>query len=115
LPWPTTGRASRGSSRRSPRTSRSARVVNRLGPTDALEGLTHIDIDELSYRRHHEYIAARLSNDPAEGMNGKVRTITRCSHGLHSTWSLIALIMLCCSGIALTPLRRAPDPSVVAT
>lgn len=33
-----------------------ARVVDRLGPTDRLEGLTQIGIDELSYRRHHEYV-----------------------------------------------------------
>ncbi len=32
------------------------RVVARLGPTDRLEGLEYIGIDELSYRRHHEYI-----------------------------------------------------------
>jgi transposase len=33
-----------------------ARVVDRLGPADRLEGLTHIGVDELSYRRHHEYV-----------------------------------------------------------
>jgi hypothetical protein len=32
------------------------RVVARLGPADRLEGLEYIGIDELSYRRHHEYI-----------------------------------------------------------
>jgi len=32
------------------------RVVARLGPTDALDGLTHIGVDELSVRKHHEYI-----------------------------------------------------------
>jgi len=32
------------------------RVVDRFRPGDPLEGLTHIGIDELSYRRHHEYI-----------------------------------------------------------
>lgn len=32
------------------------RVVARLGPKDALDGLTHIGIDELSVRKHHEYI-----------------------------------------------------------
>jgi transposase len=32
------------------------RVVARLGPRDLLDGLTHIGVDELSYRRHHEYI-----------------------------------------------------------
>ena len=32
------------------------RVVARWQRPDALEGLTHIGVDELSYRRHHEYI-----------------------------------------------------------
>jgi transposase len=32
------------------------RVVKRLGGADPLDGLTHIGVDELSYRRHHEYI-----------------------------------------------------------
>jgi transposase len=33
-----------------------ARVVDRLGPADRLDGLTRIGVDELSYRRHREYI-----------------------------------------------------------
>lgn len=33
-----------------------ARVADRLGPSDRLEGLTHIGVDEVSYRRHHEYV-----------------------------------------------------------
>lgn len=41
--WPTVGAV-------------ASRVVARLGPADRLEGLTHIGIDELSYRKHHEYI-----------------------------------------------------------
>lgn len=32
------------------------RVVERLGDEDPLDGLTHIGVDELSYRRHHEYV-----------------------------------------------------------
>jgi len=32
------------------------RVVDRLLPEDRLEGLTIIGVDELSYRRHHEYV-----------------------------------------------------------
>ena len=32
------------------------RVVARLGPSDRLDGLTHIGVDELSYRKHHEYV-----------------------------------------------------------
>jgi transposase len=32
------------------------RVVARRQRPDLLDGLTHIGVDELSYRRHHEYI-----------------------------------------------------------
>lgn len=32
------------------------RVVARHGDSDILDGLTHIGVDELSYRRHHEYV-----------------------------------------------------------
>jgi transposase len=32
------------------------RVVDRVAPSDRLAGLTHIGIDELSYRKHHEYV-----------------------------------------------------------
>jgi len=32
------------------------RVAKRLAPNNPLDGLTHIGIDELSYRRHHEYV-----------------------------------------------------------
>lgn len=55
------------------------------------------------------YVATGLSNGPAEGMNGKVRTITRRAYGFHGPWSLIALIFLCCSGLVLTPPRRYPE------
>ena len=58
------------------------------------------------------YVATGLSNGRSEGMNGKVRTITRRSYGLHSAWSLIALIFLCCSGIVV-PLPF-PCPNLAA-
>jgi transposase len=32
------------------------RVVDRLGPQDRLDDLTDIGVDELSYRKHHEYV-----------------------------------------------------------
>lgn len=32
------------------------RFVARVGPEDRLEGLTHIGIDEISYRKHHKYL-----------------------------------------------------------
>jgi transposase len=55
------------------------------------------------------YVATGLSNGRAEGMNGKVRTITRRAFGFHGPWSLIALIFLCCSGIVVPLPRRFPD------
>jgi transposase len=54
------------------------------------------------------YIATGLSNGRAEGMNGKVRTITRRAYGFHGPWSLIALIFLCCSAIVVPPPHRFP-------
>lgn len=54
------------------------------------------------------YVATGLSNARAEGTNGKVRTITRRSYGLHSASALIALIRLCCSGLTLLPFRSTP-------
>jgi transposase len=54
------------------------------------------------------YIATGLSNGRSEGINGKVRTITRRSYGFHGPESLIALIFLCCSGISVTLPHRVP-------
>jgi transposase len=61
------------------------------------------------------YVATGLSNGPAEGTNGKVRTITRRAYGFHRASSLIALLFLCCSGIVLMPLRRWPDVRLMPT
>jgi len=52
------------------------------------------------------YVATGLSNGRTEGLNGKIRTITRRSFGFHSATSLISLIFLCCSGIKLQPVHR---------
>lgn len=38
------------------------RVVDRLGPQDRLEGLTDIGVDELSYRKHHEYVTVVIDH-----------------------------------------------------
>lgn len=54
------------------------------------------------------YVATGLSNARSEGTNGKVRTITRRSYGLHSASALIALIHLCCSGLTLQPAHTTP-------
>lgn len=56
------------------------------------------------------YVATGLSNARSEGMNGKVRTITRRSFGFHSAWSLIAMIFLCCSGFTLRPAHAQLPP-----
>lgn len=74
---------------------------SRLRPFQKLAG---------TVRRHLEgilaYVATGLSNGRTEGLNGKIRTITRRSFGFHSARSLIALIFLCCSGITLRPVHR---------
>lgn len=54
------------------------------------------------------YVGTKLSNGRTEGMNGKIRTITRRSFGFHSATSLIGLIFLCCSGINLLPIQKLP-------
>ncbi len=52
------------------------------------------------------YVATGLTNARTEGLNGKARTITRRSYGLHSAASLIAMLFLCCSGLVLTPVHK---------
>ena len=52
------------------------------------------------------YVATGLSSGRSEGLNGKIRTITRRSFGFHSASSLIALIKLCCGGLSLAPAHR---------
>jgi transposase len=55
------------------------------------------------------YLNTGLSNGRSEGLNGKVRVITRRSYGLHSAKNLIALLFLCCSLPALTPVQVLPN------
>jgi transposase len=55
------------------------------------------------------YVATGLSNGRAEGLNGKARTITRRAYGFHHAHALIAMLFLCCSGLALTPVRVLPS------
>lgn len=49
------------------------------------------------------YVTTGLTNARNEGLNGKVRVLTRRAFGFHDVWSLIALIRLCCSGLHLRP------------
>lgn len=55
------------------------------------------------------YVATGLSNGPTEALNGKARTITRRSFGLHSASSLISMLFLCCSGLVLHPPHAYPS------
>jgi transposase len=63
-------------------------------------------------RKHLEgilaYVSTGLSNARAEARIGTVRTITKRSFGFHDPYSLIGLIMLCCSGLALSPAFHGP-------
>lgn len=54
------------------------------------------------------YVRSGLSNGRTEGLNGKARTITRRAYGFHSASGLIALLMLCCSGLRLAPVFHWP-------
>jgi transposase len=38
-----------------------------------------------------------------EGLNNKIRLITRRAFGFHSAEALTARIQLCCGGLSLTP------------
>ena len=49
------------------------------------------------------YISTGLSNGVVEGLNNKIRLITRRAFGFHSAEALTAMIHLCCGGLSLTP------------
>jgi transposase len=55
------------------------------------------------------YIHTKLSNGRVEGLNGKIRTITRRAYGFHSVQNLISMIFLCCGGITLAPPHHRPQ------
>ena len=58
-------------------------------------------------RKHKEeilaYIKTRLTNGLVEGLNNKIRLITRRAFGFHSAQALISMVYLCCGGITLNP------------
>lgn len=58
-------------------------------------------------RKHAEgilaYVKTKLTNARTEGLNGKIRVITRRAFGFHCVSSLIAYITLCCGGLTLSP------------
>ena len=42
----------------------------------------------------------------AEGLNNKARLATRRAYGFHSAEAVIAMIMLCCTGLHLRPTHK---------
>jgi transposase len=49
------------------------------------------------------YVSTGLSNGLVEGLNNKIRLITRRAFGFHRAQALIAMIHLCCGGLSLAP------------
>jgi transposase len=54
------------------------------------------------------YVQTGISNGRVEGLNNKIRTITKRAYGFHSALSLIAYVFLCCTGIVIDPVRHLP-------
>jgi transposase len=52
------------------------------------------------------YVRYRFTNSVAEGLNNKVRLLTRRAYGFHSANAVIAMVMLCCTGIHLLPVVK---------
>ena len=63
-------------------------------------------------RKHLEgivaIVATGLNNGRTEGLNGKIRVITRRAYGFHNAQALINFIFLCCSGVVLHPVFKTP-------
>ena len=49
------------------------------------------------------YVSLRLTNALAEGINNRIRVISRIAYGFHRPQALISWIYLCCGGIRLNP------------
>ena len=64
-------------------------------------------------RRRHtakemlEYIRTGF-NGRAEGINNKVRAVTKRAFGFHDATNLIGMILLCCGGLHLEPSHVPP-------
>jgi transposase len=52
------------------------------------------------------YVRWRLTNGLIEGLGNKARLATRRAYGYHSASAVIAMIMLCCSGLILQPVIK---------
>jgi transposase len=54
------------------------------------------------------YIKHRLTNGLTEGLNNKLRLVSRRAYGFHSAEAIIAMLYLTCSGIPLNPPLPSP-------
>jgi len=67
-------------------------------------------------RKHFDgilaYVKERLTNGFTEGINTKLRMITRRAFGFHSAASLVAMLFLTCGGITLAPPLPSTHPQV---
>jgi transposase len=52
------------------------------------------------------YIRWQLTNGVVEGLGNKARLITRRAYGFHSASAVLAMIMLCCTGLDLQPVIK---------
>lgn len=52
------------------------------------------------------YVTWNLTNGVVEGLNNKARLLTRRAYGFHSAEAVIAMIMLCCTGLQLDPVHK---------
>ena len=49
------------------------------------------------------YLDTKMTNGVVEGINNKLRVITRRDYGFHSHGALISMLFLCCGGVELVP------------
>lgn len=65
-------------------------------------------------RKHLEdivaYVRWQLTNGVVEGLNNKARLLTRRAYGFHSAAAVIAMIMLCCTGLDIQPVIKRLSP-----
>lgn len=52
------------------------------------------------------YVRWKLTNGVVEGLNAKARLLTRRAYGFHSAEAVIAMVMLCCTGLQIDPIRK---------
>jgi transposase len=54
------------------------------------------------------YVQTGFSNGRIEGLNNKIRTVTKRAYGFHNAASLIAYIWLCCTHLHIDPVVHVP-------